>query len=148
MKAVIVEIKGKYAAILAENGLVSKVRNRNYEIGQEIVLNNNKAKLIRMTAAAAAAIMIFVTPAWAYLTPYSYVSLDVNPSFEFFVNRFDRVLTVKAFNDDGGEMSKDIDIDGLKNRHYLYGLIYNFHGITPIKYSSCRYIRHPGILPR
>jgi hypothetical protein len=116
MKAVIVEIKGKYAAILAENGLVSKVRNRNYEIGQEIVLNNNKAKLIRMTAAAAAAIMIFVTPAWAYLTPYSYVSLDVNPSFEFFVNRFDRVLTVKAFNDDGGEMSKDIDIDGLKNK--------------------------------
>lgn len=116
MKAVIVEIKGKYAAILAENGLVSKVRNRNYEIGQEIVLNNNKAKLIRMTAAAAAAIMIFVTPAWAYLTPYSYVSLDVNPSFEFFVNRFDRVLTVKAFNDDGGEMSKDIDIDGLKTK--------------------------------
>jgi len=116
MKAVIVEIKGKHAAVLAENGVVSKIRNKNYELGQEIVLNNNKGRLIRMTAAAAAAIMIFVTPAWAYLTPYSYVSLDVNPSFEFFINRFDRVLTVKAFNDDGNQMSKDINIAGLKNK--------------------------------
>jgi hypothetical protein len=60
--------------------------------------------------------MLFVTPAWAYLTPYSYVSIDVNPSFEFLINRFDRVLTVRGFNDDGRELSKDINIDGLKNK--------------------------------
>ena len=116
MKAVIVEIKGKHAAVLTENGVVTKIRNKDYLIGQEIIINKNNHKLIRMTAAAAAAIMIFVTPAWAYLTPYSYVSIDVNPSFEFFINRFDRVLTVKAFNDDGREFYKNINIDGLKNK--------------------------------
>ena len=116
MKAIIVEVKGKYAAVLTDDGIVSKIKNRNYEIGQEIVIKNNSNKLIRMSVAAAAAIMIFATPAWAYLAPYSYVSIDVNPSFEFLINRFDRVLTVKGFNDDGRELSKDINIDGLKNK--------------------------------
>lgn len=116
MKAIIVEIKGRHAAVLTDDGIVSKIKNRNYCIGQEIVIKNNRNKLIRMTAAAAAAIMLFVTPAWAYLTPYSYVSIDVNPSFEFLINRFDRVLTVRGFNDDGRELSKDINIDGLKNK--------------------------------
>jgi len=116
MKAIIVEIKGRHAAVLTDDGVVSKIKNRNYCIGQEIVIKNNRNKLIRMTAAAAAAIMLFVTPAWAYLTPYSYVSIDVNPSFEFLINRFDRVLTVRGFNDDGRELSKDINIDGLKNK--------------------------------
>lgn len=116
MKAIIVEIKGRHAAVLTDDGIVSKIKNRNYCIGQEIVIKNNRNKLIRMTAAAAAAIMLFVTPAWAYSTPYSYVSIDVNPSFEFLINRFDRVLTVRGFNDDGRELSKDINIDGLKNK--------------------------------
>ena len=116
MKAIIVEVKGKYAAVLTDGGVVSKIKNRNYEIGQEIVIKNNSNRLIRMSVAAAAAIMIFATPAWAYLAPYSYVSIDVNPSFEFLINRFDRVLTVKGFNDDGRELSKDINIDGLKNK--------------------------------
>lgn len=115
MKAIIVEIKGRHAAVLSDDGVVSKVKNKNYIVGQEIVLRNNN-KLIRMAASAAAAIMIFVTPAWAYLTPYSYVSLDVNPSFEFFINRFDRVLTVKAVNDGGKELLRNINIDGLKNK--------------------------------
>lgn len=116
MKAIVVEIKGKYAAILTDEGLVSKVRNKNYALGQEIRINNKANRLIRMTATAAAAIMLFVTPAWAYLSPYSYVSLDVNPSFEFSINRFDRVLTVKAHDDDGLEYVKNINVENLKNK--------------------------------
>ena len=116
MKAIIVEIQGKYAAALSDDGVVSKIKNRNFCLGQEIVIRNNSNNLIKVVASAAAAIIIFVTPAWAYLTPYSYVSLDVNPSFEFSVNRFDRVLTVKAVNDDGEEFVKNVDVEGLKNK--------------------------------
>lgn len=116
MKAIIVEIKGSYAAALSDDGVVSKIKNRNYCLGQEILIKNKSNNLIKVVASAAAAIMIFVTPAWAYLAPYSYVSLDVNPSFEFSVNRFDRVLTVKAVNDDGEEFVKNINVQGLKNK--------------------------------
>lgn len=114
MKAVIVEIKGSNAAVLSEDGRISQVKNRNYKIGQEISMSNNSYAKWALTAAAA--MLLFVTPAWAYMTPYSYVSLDVNPSFEFSINRFDRVLEVKAVNGDAEEMIKEINIDGLKNK--------------------------------
>lgn len=115
MKAVIVEIKGSDAAALSEDGRISKIKNRNYATGQEIVLRNNN-KFIKFAASAAASLVLLGTPAWAYLTPYSYVSLDINPSFEFSINRFDRVLNVKAVNDDGAEVVEKISIDNLKNK--------------------------------
>lgn len=114
MKAVIVEIKGSNAAVLSEDGRISKIKNRNYKIGQEIALPSNS--YVKWALTAAAAMLLFVTPAWAYMTPYSYVSLDVNPSFEFSINRFDRVLEVKAVNDDAKEMIQEINIEGLKNK--------------------------------
>jgi hypothetical protein len=114
MKAVIVEIKGSNAAVLSEDGRISKVKNRNYKIGQEIAIPSNS--YAKWAISAAAAMLLFVTPAWAYMTPYSYVSLDVNPSFEFSINRFDRVLEVKAVNDDAKEMIHEINIEGLKNK--------------------------------
>lgn len=115
MKAVIVEIKDSVAAVLSEDGRVSKIRNKNYAIGQEIILKNNN-KYIKLAASAAAALTLLVTPAWAYLTPYSYVSLDINPSFEFSINRFDRVLEVRAVNDDGEKVVENISIAELKNK--------------------------------
>lgn len=115
MKAVIVEIKGSVAAVLSEDGRISKIKNKNYVIGQEIALKNI-GKYIKLTASAAAALAIFATPAWAYLTPYSYVSLDVNPSFEFSVNRFDRVLEVKAANDVGEKVISEMSVAELKNK--------------------------------
>lgn len=114
MKAVILEIKGSNAAVLSEDGRISQIKNRNYKIGQEIAMSNiNYAK---WAVTAAAAMFLFITPAWAYMTPYSYVSIDVNPSFEFSINRFDRVLEVKAVNGDAEEMIEEINIDGLKNK--------------------------------
>ncbi|NLK28020.1 MAG: anti-sigma factor domain-containing protein [Clostridiales bacterium] len=118
MKAVVVEIKKNYAAVLSDNGCILKVKNNNYEIGQVIYINNKEKsirKKILTFAASAAALLILGTGTWAYAAPYSYVSLDVNPSIEFTVNRFDRVLRVKAVNDDGEELLKDINLSDLKN---------------------------------
>ncbi|WP_313341721.1 hypothetical protein [Sedimentibacter sp.] len=115
MKSVVVEIKGKFVAVLSDDGCISKIRNKNYIIGQEIILKNN-LKYIKFSASVAACLILFVTPVWAYLTPYSYVSLDINPSFEFSINRFDRVLQVNAINDDGRNVVEQIDISKLKNK--------------------------------
>lgn len=119
MRAVIVEIRDKYVAALSKDGSVYKIKNDNYTVGQEIemkkhLINNNR--FIKIAATVAALIALIVVPAGAYLTPYSYVSLDVNPSVEYTVNIFDRVLTVKAVNDDGERILKEIDLDNLKNK--------------------------------
>lgn len=120
MKAVIVELKGNHAAVLSDDGRIIKIENNNYEIGQEIQMKNSKSgitkKIIAFAATAAACLTLSVGGwAYAYSTPYSYVSLDVNPSIEFTINRFNRVIHVKAVNDDGKEIIQEIQLENLEN---------------------------------
>lgn len=119
MKSVIVEIKNDFAAILSDDGSVTRIRNRNYVVGQVIEMNVSKASITKrlVLGVASVAMLVFTTSigAWAYTTPYSYVSLDVNPSIEYTLNRFQRVIDVKAVNDDGQVILDEIDIAGLNN---------------------------------
>lgn len=117
MKACVVEIKGTLAAVLSDDGRIRKVKNRDYAIGQVIEMGNRTLHFSVKTAALAACVAVVLllstVTAWAYCTPYSYVSLDVNPSVEFSVNRFDRVLSAKAVNHDGAEILNGL---GLNNK--------------------------------
>ena len=49
--------------------------------------------------------------AWAW-QPYAYVAIDVNPSLELGINRFDRVSSTRSFNDDGAQVLEAADVDG------------------------------------
>lgn len=137
MKAVVVEIKDKYVSVLSNDGCVVKLKNDNYEIGQVIQMtkqNISLKKSLTMVAASAAAVIVLGVGTWAYASPYSYVSLDVNPSIEFTVNRFDRVLKVKAVNDDGEELLQVITLDNLKNKTIQNALTETVKQITEIGY--------------
>lgn len=127
MKSVVLEIKGKFAAVLSDDGSIKKVKNRNYAVGQEIWSiqkeEDLKMKNLPITkkialCASCAAIMLFGTGAgvWVYAAPYSYVSLDVNPSIEYTLNRLDRVIKVKAVNDDGQAILAEVNMTDLKNK--------------------------------
>jgi hypothetical protein len=86
-------------------------------VGQEIILKSQSKRntvLIRRSACAAAAVIIMSTTAWAYGTPYSYVSLDINPSIEYSVNRFDRVLSCSAVNGDGADIVEELRVNHKK----------------------------------
>jgi len=118
MKGVIVEIRNDYAAVLSDNGSIIKIKNNNYQIGEEIQMKNttkkSKKKIYALAVSVACAILIAGTGVYAYTTPYSYVSLDVNPSIEYEVNRFDRVIDVTAVNDDGAEIINNLDLENKK----------------------------------
>lgn len=121
MKAVVVEIRDGFAAVLSDDGRIVKVKNQNYVIGQVIVTKEAVKRKLRFipAAAAAAAVLICGTAgagAYTYYTPYSYVSLDVNPSIEYSLNRFDRVLEVTGVNDDGEEIVRELKLDSLSNK--------------------------------
>ena len=45
-----------------------------------------------------------------YFTKAAEISIDINPSLELGVNRFDRVISVDGFNEDGRELSKALDV--------------------------------------
>ena len=117
MKTVIVRIENRYATALRDDGTFVRVKNQNYSVGQVIFMKNQSvSEKIVWAASAAAAVFILSLGVWAYSTPYTYVSLDVNPSIEYTLNRFDRVLTVKAVNDDGQEIIKEVELGNLSNK--------------------------------
>lgn len=125
MKAVIVDLKGRYAAALAENGEIKRIVNNHYEIGQEIELYDIKEvrqprftpRVIRRVVAVAAAVIVLAvgSMATAYAIPYGTVSLESDPSIEYTINCFDYVIGVKALNDDGEAVLNEIDESKLRH---------------------------------
>lgn len=115
MKAVVVEIQDGYAALLQDDGIVVKVKNRNYRIGDVVTMKEKKTWLQRkftaVSAAAAMFVMLMSAGVWAYTTPYYYVSLDVNPSVMMEVNRFERVIGMEAANEDAKEVLEGLDFN-------------------------------------
>lgn len=121
MKAVVVEIKGDFVAALTDDGCIIRMRNHHYTIGQVIQVEKKVSKINRITKVAVAACIVvvlglIVLGTYAYMTPTTYVSLDVNPSIEFSLNMFDRVLSVKAVNDDGLEILKQVNLENMSNK--------------------------------
>lgn len=45
-----------------------------------------------------------------FFVPTSVISIDINPSFELGINRFDRVISVKSYNDDGIMMAESLNL--------------------------------------
>ena len=46
----------------------------------------------------------------AYFTPTSVISIDISPSIELDVNRFDKIISVDSYNSDGEILSNSLDI--------------------------------------
>jgi len=77
MKSVVVEIKAGYAAVLSEDGCISKVKDKNYIIGQVIEMKSsnlkNINKLVMCSALTAMIAIVGGITLWASKTPYSYI---------------------------------------------------------------------------
>lgn len=65
----------------------------------------------RFAAAAACFVCLFLAGgSWMFFTPSAYISIDVNPSLELGINRFDRIISAKAYNDDGQDLLSTLDV--------------------------------------
>ncbi len=113
MKGIVLETNDKKAAVLFDNGSISTIKNNQYEIGQVINMNN-KFNFIAKAGSIAAALVITTATGYAYTTPSTYVSLDVNPSIEYKLNAFDRVISVVAVNEDGEKIVNELDVNNEK----------------------------------
>lgn len=111
------EVNDKNAIIMKSNGEFVKIRtNKQLKVGDEIdsslfdkrivfsnVFNISKVMIMRITSVAAALVLIFgmAYGAYSYNMPYSYISIDINPSIEIIANRFDRIIALEGIDDDG-----------------------------------------------
>lgn len=120
MKAVVLEIKEKWAAVLCEDGVIRKVKKGNFKVGDSFDFEaENHKKVVsigslrrNMVGSAAALFLIVAGVAGIYsynnVLACSYVSLDINPSIEYTLNRQDKVVAVKGLNNDGQKIADEL----------------------------------------
>ncbi|HYF82189.1 MAG TPA: anti-sigma factor domain-containing protein [Clostridia bacterium] len=119
MKAIVAEIDKKQMIVLTDKGDFIKVKRQlSLGIGDEIELKPQKINLtyrrLASIAACFLACIFLSTGVYAYYTPYSYVSVDINPSIALSLNRFERVISVNPLNEDAVNLIKNTK--GLKNK--------------------------------
>lgn len=123
MKAIVMETKNGSSVVLREDGIFEKV-NQTYEVGQTIEWNASltarqkpKYNTLYRYAGAAACFAAVITAGLGatYQTAFacSYVSVDVNPSIEFTLNRMNRVLSVTGLNDDAQTIVEELNELGI-----------------------------------
>lgn len=61
-------------------------------------------------AAACCLLLVLLGGYRLYFTPTSVISIDINPSIELEVNRFDRIIAVNGRNDDGTELADSLEL--------------------------------------
>lgn len=66
---------------------------------------------LRVCAAAACVLALLVLGGYRfYFTPTSIISIDINPSLELTVNRFDRVIDAEGYNEDGVALADSLHL--------------------------------------
>lgn len=74
------------------------------------VARRAQRRLASRLAAAACLVLALLGGAYVALAPTAYVGIDVNPSIELAVNRFDRVVGARGVNDDGADVLRGADV--------------------------------------
>lgn len=76
-----------------------------------------RSRMFQKTLLAACMAFVIIAGAGGYSwlqASVSYVSIDVNPSIELALNRFDRVVSMTAYNAQGAEILKGLPLKGKK----------------------------------
>ena len=105
------QLREAFAQVRAEEDL--KKRTLDYlsqKTGGWSAAPRRRARPWAMAAACAACMLMTIGSLWLYFTPAAYISVDVNPSVELTVNRFDRVISLKGLNDDGAALAEDLNV--------------------------------------
>ena len=120
MKGIVLEIRNRTAAVLREDGVIVKTRQK-CAVGDTIELSAEKIRFpsVRSVAAAAAAVIVIGGGSGIYtyenVMACSYVSLDINPSLELVLNRQNRVIKVNACDDEAESVVEAIKEQNIKN---------------------------------
>lgn len=73
--------------------------------------NNGMPKFpMKRFMVAASFIVCFFIAYYMYFTPTSVISIDINPSLELTVNRFDKIIDITGYNDDGKVLKNSLHI--------------------------------------
>ena len=95
------KLKASLDQIHAEESL--KTSTKKYLLKKVYFKEKKRSSPLRKFAAAAVcSLAVFIGGgSWLFFTPTAFISVDVNPSLELGINRFDRIVSVTGYNEDG-----------------------------------------------
>ena len=100
------KLKAAFDQVRAEEEL----KERTKEYLSEKVYARKKKRTSPLRNFAAAAACALAGGSYLYFTPTAYISVDVNPSLELGINRFDRIVSVTGYNEDGKALADSLDL--------------------------------------
>lgn len=109
--------KELFGPITASEGL--KERTQEFLAEQSRARAEKRRRPVYALAACACLLLLLLGGRWLYFTPTAEISIDINPSLELGINRFDRVVCVSAFNEDGQALVDTLDV---KNKSYTQAI--------------------------
>ncbi len=93
-------IKEAFEQVRSESEL--KDRTKEYIFRKTKGYRQTKTVHYKLLASAFACIaLLFLGGYWLYFTPTVEISIDINPSVELGVNRFNRIVSAESYNEDG-----------------------------------------------
>lgn len=102
-------IKGTFDQIQAEEALKEKTRAY-VEYKTRRYTKRNFVNYHLFISVATCLVFLVIGGNWLYFTPTTKISIDVNPSIELGINRFDKVVSVRSYNDDGKKLTNTLNI--------------------------------------
>ncbi|OWZ84376.1 anti-sigma factor domain-containing protein [Natranaerobius trueperi] len=129
-KVVVLKVEGKYMRVATEDRQFLKIPiTKEPSPGKEIWIDNSQNGRIFSYRTVAAAMFLFVLLGGIYTTiftgeqPVAYVSIDINPSFEFALDENKEVLEVTPLNDEAKRLDENMELEGKKLQHSLQSLL-------------------------
>lgn len=128
---VVMEINGAGTIIMTKDGEFLKVKkpSLNVEIGQEItstiLKSGNNISFIRYVSIAAA-ILIMLLPFTYFREAYAtvaYVNVDINPSLEMGINKYNKVNEIIPLNEDAKILLHDLSLKNCDIEEALHMVI-------------------------
>lgn len=103
------QLKEAFGQIRAEDQLKKKTKEF---LSQKTSSVSRKQKInYRQVVPVCLCILVFVFGGhWLYFEPTAEISIDINPSVELELNRFNRVISVESYNRDGEELWESLDV--------------------------------------
>lgn len=97
------EFKAAFGAVHAPEELKAHTRR-----ALQPLVRRRRARLRAAGLAVAACVLLLFGGCGLYFTPTSVISIDINPSLELSVNRFDRVIGAEGYNEDGKQLVQSL----------------------------------------
>lgn len=100
-------IKSAFDSVKAEEELKEKALGY---VSSRLEKRRPAFRAARLLPLLACLALVILAGGWAWFSPSATISVDINPSLELWVNRFDKVVNVVGWNEDGRELASSLDL--------------------------------------